>query len=137
MGFIKEFKEFAMRGNLIDMAVGVVIGGAFGKIVSSIVADIVMPVVSILTGGYDFTKLKYVLKQAVMEGDKVVTPELALNYGSFIQVTLDFLIVAFAVFLVIKVINKIRRKKEAQPAAPAEDIVLLTEIRDLLKNEKR
>ena len=137
MGFLKEFKEFAMRGNLIDMAVGVVIGGAFGKIVSSIVADIMMPIISILTGGLNFTQWKYVIKQAVMDGDKVVTPEVTINYGTFIQVTLDFLIVALSVFLVIKIINQIRRKKEEQPAAPDENIVLLTEIRDLLKDGKQ
>jgi large conductance mechanosensitive channel len=136
MGFIKEFKEFAIRGNLVDMAVGVVIGGAFGKIVSSIVADIIMPLISILTGGINFTHWKFVLKQAVLEGGNIVTPEVAVTYGNFIQVLLDFIIVAFSIFCVIKLINKVRKtekEKPAAPAAPAEDIVLLTEIRDLLK----
>ncbi|MDR2916213.1 MAG: large-conductance mechanosensitive channel protein MscL [Tannerella sp.] len=136
MSFIKEFKEFAMRGNVVDMAVGVVIGGAFGKIVSSLVADVIMPFISILTGGINFTHWKFVLKHAVMDGDQVVTPEVSLNYGAFIQVTFDFIIIAFAIFLVIKAINKFKKKEEEQPAAPAEpseDVVLLREIRDLLK----
>lgn len=134
MGFVKEFKDFAMRGNVVDMAVGVVIGGAFGKIVSSLVADVIMPFISIITGGVNFTHWKFVLKQAVMEGDKVVTPEVTLNYGMFIQVIFDFLIIAFSIFLVIKAINRFKKKEEAPaPAAPPEDVVLLREIRDLLK----
>ena len=136
MGFVKEFKEFAMRGNVMDMAVGVVIGAAFGKIVSSIVADVFMPVISILTGGVNFTDWKITLKNAVIEGGNVISPEVTINYGNFIQVTFDFLIIAFAIFLVIKAINKIKKKdveKPAAPAAPPEDIQLLTEIRDLLK----
>ena len=137
MGFIKEFKEFAMRGNVVDMAVGVVIGGAFGKIVSSLVADVVMPLLSIMTGGVNFTNWKLVLKQAVIEGEKAVTPEVALNYGMFMQVIFDFVIIAFSIFLVVKAINRFRKKKEEAPTAPAEpteDVVLLREIRDLLKN---
>ena len=137
MGFIKEFKEFAMRGNVVDMAVGVVIGGAFGKIVSSLVADVVMPLLSVLTGGINFTQWKLVLKKAVMEGDQLTSPEVALNYGMFIQVIFDFVIIAFSIFLVIKAINRFRKKKEeapAPPAEPAEDIALLREIRDLLKD---
>ena len=136
MSFVKEFKEFAMRGNVLDMAVGVVIGGAFGKIVSSLVADVMMPFISIITGGVNFTQWKFVLKHAVMQGETVVTPEVAVNYGIFIQVIFDFLIIAFSIFLVIKAINKIMRKKAAEPAAPEtppEDVVLLREIRDLLK----
>ena len=136
MGFVKEFKEFAMRGNVIDMAVGVVIGGAFGKIVSSLVADVMMPLISIITGGVNFTQWKFVLKQAVMQGDMVVSPEVAINYGIFFQVVFDFIIIAFCIFLVIKGINKIKRTKKEEPIepeAPSEDIVLLTEIRDLLK----
>jgi len=137
MGFIKEFKEFAMRGNVVDMAVGVVIGGAFGKIVSSLVADVVMPLLSIMTGGVNFTNWKFVLKQAVMEGEKVISPEVTLNYGMFMQVIFDFVIIAFSIFLVVKGINSFRKKKEeapAPPAEPAEDVVLLREIRDLLKD---
>jgi len=133
MGFIKDFKEFAMRGNVMDMAVGVVIGGAFGKIVSSLVADVMMPLLSIVTGGANFTQWKFVLKQAVIQGETVVSPEVAINYGMFIQVVIDFIIIAFCIFLIIRAINKIMRKKPATPKTPAEDIVLLTEIRDLLK----
>ncbi len=129
-----EFKKFAMRGNVVDMAVGIIIGGAFGKIVSSVVGDIIMPAVGVLVGGVNFTDLKLVLKQAV--GD---TPEVAINYGNFIQVIIDFLIIAFSVFLLVKAINALSRKKEeapAEPAAPPTDIQLLTEIRDLLKEKK-
>lgn len=138
---IQEFKQFAMRGNVIDMAVGIIIGGAFGKIVSSLVSDIIMPLVGIVVGGVSFKDLKVVLKQAVMDGDTVVSPEVSLNYGNFIQVTFDFLIIAVAVFLLVKGVNAIsrKRKKEAEtaaPAAPPADIQLLTEIRDLLKADK-
>ena len=136
MGLVKEFKEFAIRGNVVDMAVGVVIGAAFGKIVSSLVADVVMPLISLIVGGVNFTAWKVVLKQAVMDGEKVVSPEVALNYGTFIQVIFDFIIVAFAIFMVIKAINRFKKKEEAKPAAPAADITLLTEIRDLLKDRK-
>ena len=127
MGFIQEFKEFAMKGNVIDMAVGVVIGGAFGKIVTSLVSDIMMPVLGLLTGGMNFTDLKIVLKEAV-----------TINYGSFIQVTVDFIIIAFCIFCAIKAINKLKKPAEpapepAAPAEPIEEIKLLTEIRDLLK----
>ncbi|CZE49298.1 large-conductance mechanosensitive channel protein MscL [Campylobacter geochelonis] len=133
MSFVKEFKEFAMRGNVMDMAVGVVIGGAFGKIVSSLVGDVIMPVVGVLTGGVDFTDLKITLKDAVGEAAAVT-----INYGTFIQTIVDFLIIAFCIFIVIKGINKLKReepKVPEAPAAPAEDVVLLTEIRDLLKNK--
>ena len=136
MSLVKEFKEFAMRGNVMDMAVGVVIGGAFGKIISSLVADVMMPLISIITGGVNFTHWKFVLKQAVMAGDTVVKPEIAVNYGMFIQVIFDFIIIAFSIFMVIKVINRLKKKQEDLPAAPEtppEDIVLLREIRDLLK----
>ena len=145
MGMLKEFKEFAMRGNVVDMAVGVIIGGAFGKIVTSIVGDLIMPAVGLLVGGVNFTDLKLVLKAAEMNGDEVVNPAVTLNYGNFMQVTLDFLIVAFAVFMLVKGINKLteslqRKKKEeeakpATPLAPPADIQLLTEIRDLLKKQ--
>jgi len=129
---IREFKEFAMRGNVVDLAVGVVIGGAFGKIVSSVVADVIMPPIGVMLGGVDFTELKLVLKEAVGEA-----PAVTLNYGSFIQTCIDFLIIAFAIFLLVKGINSLKRKEaEAPPAppAPSAEEVLLTEIRDLLKN---
>ena len=144
--FLEEFKAFAMRGNVIDMAVGVVIGGAFGKITTSLVNDIIMPLVSMLTGGIDFSAWKWVLKAEVSEivdGVKnVITPEVAVNFGSLIAVILDFIIVAFAIFCVVKALNKARemteKKKEEAPAAPPEPSAeekLLTEIRDLLKNK--
>lgn len=135
---LKEFKEFAMRGNVIDMAVGIIIGAAFGKIVSSLVSDIIMPAVGLLVGGMNFTDLKLVLKNAVMQGDKIITPEVSINYGTFIQVSIDFIIVAFAVFLLIKGVNALTRKKKEAPVvqpAPPADIQLLTEIRDLLKKD--
>ena len=133
---LQEFKQFAMRGNVVDMAVGIIIGGAFGKIVSSIVADLIMPAVGLLVGGVNFTDLKITLKHAVMEGDKVISPAVSINYGNFIQVTLDFIIIAFAVFLLVKGVNALSKKKEEAPAPEepkgptSED--LLTEIRDLL-----
>lgn len=143
MGMLKEFKEFTMRGNVVDMAVGVIIGGAFGKIVSSLVNDVIMPPIGALVGGMDFTDLKLTVKDAVMNGEEIVKPAVTLNYGNFIQVTVDFLIIAFSIFMLIKVINMLNRKKKAEeaaapapppaPAEPSEDIKLLTEIRDLLK----
>ncbi|MDH8701779.1 large conductance mechanosensitive channel [Dysgonomonadaceae bacterium PH5-43] len=142
MGFIKEFKEFAVRGNVMDMAVGVIIGGAFGKIVSSFVSDVIMPPLGVLIGGVDFSDLKIVLKNAVMESGEVIEPAVTLNYGSFINVVIDFIIIAFAIFLMIKGINQLQKKKEEEPAAPAappapsKEEVLLTEIRDLLKEKK-
>lgn len=138
MGLIKEFKEFAMRGNVLDMAVGIVIGGAFGKIVSSFVEDILMPPIGVLLGGVNFSDLKIVFKQAVMDGENVVTPEVALRYGNFIQVIFDFLIIAFAIFMLLKAVNKFNKKKEdapAAPEAPPADVQLLTEIRDLLQKK--
>lgn len=136
---LQEFKQFAMRGNVVDMAVGIIIGGAFGKIVSSVVSDLIMPPIGLLIGGVNFTDLKITLKQAVMQGDEVVSPAVTVNYGNFIQVSLDFIIIAFAIFLLIKGMNALSRKKAEQPAAPAAppaDIQLLTEIRDLLKNNR-
>ncbi|SEM52447.1 large conductance mechanosensitive channel [bacterium A37T11] len=133
MGFFKEFKEFAMRGNVIDLAVGVVIGGAFGKIVSSLVDDIIMPPIGFITGGVDFSSLKYVIKPAD-EANKIA--EVSIKYGNFINVFIQFVIVAFAIFLVVKLINSLKREKEVAPAAPApptKEETLLTEIRDLLK----
>ncbi|WP_233115485.1 large-conductance mechanosensitive channel protein MscL [Aggregatibacter actinomycetemcomitans] len=130
MSFIKEFREFAMRGNVVDMAVGVIIGGAFGKIVSSLVADVFMPVLGILTGGMDFKDLKLVLEPA--NGD---IPAVTLNYGVFIQNVFDFVIIAFAIFMMIKALNKLKKPEvvEEAPAEPSTEEKLLTEIRDLLK----
>lgn len=131
MKIIDEFKAFAMKGNMVDMAVGIIIGAAFGKIVTSIVNDILMPPLGLLLGGVNFTDLKLVMKEAV--GD---VPAVTWNYGSFIQVTIDFLIVAIAVFLLIKAMNAAKKKEEAAPApppAPSKEETLLTEIRDLLK----
>jgi large conductance mechanosensitive channel len=128
---IKEFKEFAMRGNVVDMAVGIIIGGAFGKIISSFVSDVLMPPIGLMLGGMDFSKLALTLK----EGSEGVEPVL-LKYGVFINTTIDFLIIAFAIFMVIKAMNSMKKKKEEAPAAPPPppaDVQLLTEIRDLLK----
>ncbi|MBO2526056.1 MAG: large-conductance mechanosensitive channel protein MscL [Bacteroidales bacterium] len=144
MGFFKEFKEFAMKGNVMDMAIGVIIGGAFGKIVTSLVNDLLMPLIGALIGNVDFTTLSATLRPAVMNGEEVVKEAVTLNYGNFIQTTVDFLIVAFCIFLVIKLINKasnmVKKPEEEAPAAPAEpeptkEEVLLTEIRDLLKQK--
>ena len=126
MSFIKEFREFAMRGNVVDMAVGVIIGGAFGKIVSSLVADIAMPVLGILTGGVDFKDLKITLAEAVGE-----TPAVTLNYGAFVQNVFDFIIIAFVIFMMIKGINKVKKPVEEVKGPSQEE--LLAEIRDLLK----
>ena len=131
-----------MKGNVMDMAVGVIIGGAFGKIVSSLVNDLLMPLVGALIGNVDFTTLSATLRQSVMDGETVVKPAVVLHYGNFIQVTVDFLIVAFCIFAVIKGINAMKKKEEpapAEPEAPApkpDDVVLLEEIRDLLKKQK-
>lgn len=135
---LQEFKQFAMRGNVVDMAVGIIIGGAFGKIVSSIVGDLIMPAVGLLVGGVNFTDLKITLKHAVMEGGKIFAPAVTINYGNFIQATLDFIIIAFAVFLLVKAVNSLSKKKEEAPATPPTppaDVQLLTEIRDLLKKQ--
>lgn len=129
---LKEFKEFAVKGNVIDLAVGVVIGGAFGKIVTSLVNDLIMPLMSVLTGGINFKDLKFVLKEA--QGD---LSAVTLNYGMFIQNIIDFLIIAFSIFLFIKLINKLKKQEPAKPAEvkkPSEEVLLLQEIRDLLKN---
>ena len=137
--FIEEFKAFAMRGNVLDMAVGVVIGGAFGKITTSIVNDLIMPLISVLTGGINFSSWKIVLKQAVLDAQgAVVSEEIAVNYGNTIAIVLDFIIIAFAVFCLVKAINRFHSKKEEAPAAPPEPSAeekLLTEIRDLLKEK--
>ena len=135
--FLEEFKAFAMRGNVIDMAVGVVIGGAFGKITTSIVNDIIMPLISMLTGGVDFSAWKWVLKEAVLGADgAVVTPEVAVNFGSTIAVIVDFIIIAFAVFCMVKALNNLHRKKEEPAPEPSAEEKLLAEIRDLLKEQK-
>ncbi|MBN1359798.1 MAG: large-conductance mechanosensitive channel protein MscL [Sedimentisphaerales bacterium] len=131
MGMMQEFKAFAMRGNVVDMAVGIIIGGAFGKIVSSFVADVIMPPIGLLIGGVEFSKLAVTIKEAVGE-----TPAVTLNYGNFIQTVVDFLIIAFAVFMAVKAMNSLKKKEAAAPAAPpvpTKQEVLLTEIRDLLK----
>ncbi|AQW86433.1 large conductance mechanosensitive channel protein [Campylobacter pinnipediorum subsp. caledonicus] len=131
MSFLKEFKDFAVKGNVVDMAIGVVIGTAFGKIVSSLVSDIIMPVVGFLTGGVNFYDLKFIIKESI--GD---APAVTINYGNFIQTTVDFLIIALCIFCVIKAMNSFKKKEKPAPEKPAQtppDIVLLTEIRDLLK----
>lgn len=132
MGMMQEFKEFAVKGNVMDLAVGVVIGGAFGKIVSSFVADVVMPLVGTLIGGVNFASLAITLKEAVG-----TTPAVVLAYGKFIQSVVDFAIIAFVIFMVIKAINAMKKKEEAvaatAPAAPPQQELLLAEIRDLLK----
>jgi len=133
MGFFKEFKEFAMRGNVIDMAVGIIIGAAFGKVVSSLVGDVIMPPLGLLIGGVDFSSLAIVLQDPAAGA-----PGVALRYGAFLQALLDFLIVAFAIFVAIKAMNKLQRKKVEAPAAPpkpSNQEVLLGEIRDLLKRK--
>ncbi len=129
---LKEFKQFAVKGNVIDLAVGVVIGAAFGKITSSLVSDIIMPPIGIIIDGIDFSDLSIVLKKAT-ETTEAVT----LNYGNFISILIEFLIISFAIFLVVKQINKFKRKEEKKPKEPSEDIVLLREIRDSLKNNKK
>ena len=140
MKLLDEFKAFAMRGNVLDMAVGVIIGGAFGKIVSSLVADIIMPPIGLLVGGVNFSDLNWEMKSAVLDAsNKVLTPAVTLNYGNFLQTTFDFLIIAFSIFMFIKLINNFAKKKEEAPApppVPSKEEVLLTEIRDLLKEKQ-
>lgn len=145
--FFSEFKEFAMRGNVVDMAVGVIIGGAFGKIVTSLVNDIIMPGIGVLTGGANFSEFQFVIQKAVVDGatQEVIKPEVAITWGAFVQTIVDFLIIAFCIFVAIKVMNSLSRKKKAEdaaeaaaepeaPAAPTQE-ELLTEIRDLLKQQ--
>ena len=139
--FLQEFKAFAMKGNVVDMAVGVIIGGAFGKIVSSVVADVIMPRLGLMIGGVNFTDLKWVMKPAeVVDGKEIAA--VTLNYGNFLQATFDFLIIAFSIFMFIKLITKLTEKKKAEepaappaPPAPTKEEVLLTEIRDILKEK--
>jgi len=138
MGMLSEFRQFAMRGNVVDLAVGVIIGGAFGKIVSSFVSDVLMPPIGVLLGGTDFTGLKIILKSKVIEADKVVSQAVTLNYGNFIQVTIDFVIIAFSIFMMIKMMNSLNKKNvpaPAPPPGPSNEEKLLTEIRDLLKKQ--
>ncbi|MDO4763037.1 MAG: large-conductance mechanosensitive channel protein MscL [Flavobacteriaceae bacterium] len=142
MSFIKEFKEFAIKGNVMDMAVGVIIGGAFGKIVTSLVNDIIMPIVGQFLGGVDFTKLKYVFTPAVEEvkneAGEIIIPaveEVALNYGMFIQNVFDFLVIAICIFIMVKGINSLKKEKPEEETGPTSE-ELLSEIRDLLKNQK-
>ena len=146
MGMLKEFKTFAMKGNVLDLAVAVIIGGAFGKIITSFVNDVLMPPIGLLLGNADFSNLKVILKRGhdvVMNGDQVVTPavsEVAIRYGAFVNTVLDFLIVAFSIFMVIKAFNSVKKKEAAAPPpappAPSKEEVLLTEIRDILKEKK-
>ena len=133
MGMMSEFKQFAMKGNVMDMAIGIIIGGAFGKIVSSFVNDVLMPPLGVLLGGVDFKDLAYTIQEAA--GD---TPAVTLNYGNFIQTALDFIIIAFAIFMMVKAMNSMKKKEEEAPAEepkPSNEEVLLSEIRDLLKKD--
>jgi large conductance mechanosensitive channel len=133
---LKEFKAFAMRGNVVDMAVGIIIGGAFGKIVSSVVNDVIMPPIGVLLGGVDFTALKLTLKEATVDVAGKAINAVTINYGNFLQTTVDFIIIAFAIFMMIKAMNRLTKKEEAKPApppAPPKSEVLLEEIRDLLR----
>ncbi|MBP5385897.1 MAG: large-conductance mechanosensitive channel protein MscL [Prevotella sp.] len=137
MGFFKEFKEFAMKGNVMDMAVGVIIGGAFGKIVTSLVDDVLMPFIGMLTGGIDLSGLEYKMMLPAVDGGEPIAGA-TLKYGAFIQNIIDFLIIAFCIFLMIKAMNKMTAKKEEEPAPapePSAEEKLLGEIRDLLKNK--
>lgn len=134
MKIISEFKAFAMKGNAIDMAVGIIIGAAFGKIVSSLVADVLMPPIGVLLGGVDFTTFAIIIKEATESA-----PAVMISYGRFIQSVIDFVIIAFSIFMMIRMLSKMQRKKDAAPApapAPTKEELLLTEIRDLLKDKK-
>ncbi|SIN70530.1 large-conductance mechanosensitive channel protein MscL [Algoriphagus halophilus] len=142
MGMLKEFKDFAVKGNVVDLAVAVIIGGAFGKIVTSFVNDIVMPPIGLMIGGVNFKNLAVVLKEAVVDdAGEVVTAAVTLNYGAFIQNVVDFTIIAFVIFLAVKAINNMKKKEAAAPPppppAPPKSEVLLEEIRDLLKNKEK
>ncbi|MES2848347.1 MAG: large conductance mechanosensitive channel protein MscL [Bacteroidota bacterium] len=131
---IKEFKEFALKGNLVDMAIAFVMGGAFGKVVTAFVEKMFAPITGLIMGGIDLNTKKYVLRDEVKDGAGAVTsPELAIHWGSFITACIDFILVAFVMFMIIKAMNKMKKKEEAAPVAPPEDITLLREIRDSLK----
>jgi len=133
MGMIGEFKEFAMRGNVVDLAVGVVIGAAFGKIVTALVDKVIMPPIGVLIGGVDFSKWAITLKEATVDAAGKEVPAVVLGIGDFLNTLVQFVIIAFAIFLVVKAINRMNRKEPPPPAAPSEDILLLREIRDSLK----
>ena len=136
MKILQEFKAFAMRGNVVDMAVGVVIGTAFGKIINSLVGDILMPPLGLLTSDMDFSRLRFVLKHAATDAAGKTAPEVAIAYGAFVTVVINFLIIAFAVFMLVKVMSYLKKKEEAAPPpppAPSKEQTLLTEIRDILK----
>ena len=133
MSMMSEFKSFAVKGNVMDMAVGIIMGGAFGKIVASFVNDVLMPPIGMLLGGVDFTSLALTLKKATPDAEAVM-----LKYGAFVQTVVDFLIIAFAIFMMVRWMNRLKKKEEAAPAAPpkpSSEEVLLTEIRDLLRNK--
>ena len=133
MGMMSEFKEFAMRGNVIDLAVGVVIGAAFGKIVTALVDKVIMPPIGLLIGGVDFSRLSIVLKEATVDAAGKEVPAVVLAYGEFFNALIQFIIIAFAIFLVVKAINRMRKPAEEAPAATPEDVLLLREIRESLK----
>jgi len=139
MGMLQEFKEFTMKGNVVDMAVGVIIGGAFGKIVSSLVADVIMPPIGVILGGVNFSDLAITIKEASKTAAGVDVPAVVIGYGKFIQTLIDFTIIAAAIFLIIKILSSFKKKAEETPAAPpapSNEEILLAEIRDLLKNGK-
>lgn len=138
MSLLQEFKTFAMRGNVVDMAVGIILGGAFGKIVSSLVNDIIMPPIGLLIGGINFTDIKINIKSAAFDANQHLIPAVTLNIGSFIQNMVDFTIIAFAIFLMVKAMNRIQKKKDkpASVSLPSNEEKLLTEIRDILKSKK-
>lgn len=141
--FLNEFKDFAVKGNVVDLAVGVIIGAAFGKIVSSLVNDVLMPVIGYFTGGVNFSEHRWVIQEAVTKGEEIITPEIALSWGVFVQAVVDFIIVAFCIFCMVKFIMRLRKKNEeeapveAAPAEPSEEVKLLTEIRDLLQKNSQ
>lgn len=141
--FANEFKEFAVKGNVVDMAVGVIIGAAFGKIVTSLVNDVLMPVIGYFTGGVNFSDHRWVIQKAVNDASgAVITPEVAVSWGAFVQTVIDFIIIAFCIFVMVKFIMNLKRKKEeepapATPAEPTEEVKLLTQIRDLLEKENK
>ena len=143
MSFVSDFKAFLMKGEIVNLATAVIVGGAFGKIISSVVADVIMPPIGLLLGGMKFTDLKLILKDPVLDAaGQVTTAAVSINYGNFVQVTVDFLIIAFAIFMMIKAMNSMKKKEEEAPAAPAappaptKEEVLLSEIRDILKEKK-
>ena len=133
MGMVSEFKEFIARGNVVDLAVGVVIGAAFGKIVTAFVDKIIMPPIGLLVGGVDFSKWAWTLKEATVDAAGKEVPAVAIGIGEFLNTVVQFIIVAFAIFLLVRAVNRLHRKPEAAPAAPPEDVLLLREIRDALK----